>query len=116
MRELLIKWLREGMALQSGEELYIPADSKIAQNDFYQALRRELHILRQIQPEDAAKLRISTTYKDVQFWVVIKKIALTPLVAFKKCNDGTVSRVEISNEKNNRIYKLMEAEYGNEDN
>ena len=110
MRELLIKWLREGLALKSGEELYIPADNKTAQNDFYQALRRELHILRQIQPEEASKLRISTTFKDGSFWVVIKKIALTPLVAFKKDTDGVVSRVEIVNDKNKlRIAKLKEA-------
>lgn len=111
MRELLIKWLQEGLKLGSGEELYIPADSKLAQQDFYQAIRKELIVLRSIQPEAASKLRISTTYKDGQFWVVIKKIALTPLVAFKKNNEGTVSRVEISNERDKlRIATLKETD------
>ena len=112
MRELLIKWIREAMAMQSGEELYIPADSKQASDDFYGLLRKELNILRTIEPEEAAKLRASTAFKDSQFWVVIKKIAVTPLVAFKKDVEGTVSRVTISNDKEvQRIQRLKEATY-----
>jgi hypothetical protein len=107
MRELLIKWLREGLALQSGEEIYIPADNKTNQGDLYNMLRRELSILRNIDAEGAAKLRISTTFKDGAFWVVLKKISVTPLIAFKKNNDGEVSRITITNtSEQDRITKL----------
>jgi hypothetical protein len=112
MRELLIKWLNEGIAMQSGEELYIPTDSAAYQKDLYNLLRKELCILRSIDAENAAKLRIYTVYKDRQFWVVIKKINVTPLVAFKKTAEGVISRVTISNEKEKqRLVRLKEADH-----
>lgn len=112
MRELLIKWLREAMELQSGEELYIPADSKLSQEDMYGLLRKELTVLKSIEPEEAVKIRISTTFKDKNFWVVMKKVTVTPLVAFKKDIDGTVSRVAISNDKDKlRMEKLKELDH-----
>ena len=110
MRELLIKWLQEGLALKSEEELYIPADSKANQADLYNLLRRELGILRQVDAENAAKLRISTVYKDRQFWIILKKISLTPLVAFKKDAEGTVTRVTISNERDKRRLERLKGE------
>lgn len=111
MRDLLIKWLNEGMALQTGEELYIPSDNAVSQKDFYNAIRKELNILRNINTVEAAKLRIFNTYKDGKFWTVVKKISITPLVAFKKNSDGVVSRVEIVNEKDKlKRQKLMEAQ------
>jgi hypothetical protein len=117
MREILIKWLREGLELQTGEELYIPCDNKVAQGDFYNSLRKELAVMRGLDSEEAAKLRISSAYKDRQFWVTIKKIALTPLTAFKKDNEGQVSRVTISNDKDKlRIQRLKEASYVKETN
>lgn len=113
MRELIIKWLREGLKLESGEEIYIPTDSKPNQSDMYNLLRKELAVMRQIDVSDASKLRISTTYKDSQFWVVIKKISLTPLVAFKKDIDGTVSRLTLTHDKHQeRLQMLKEADHG----
>jgi TusA-related sulfurtransferase len=112
MRELIIKWLREAMQLSSGEELFIPADSKTAQDDMYSYMRKELNILKNIEPEEAVKLRISTTFRDKGFWVVIKKISVTPLVAFKKDVNGEVSRVSISNDKDQlRLARLKEADH-----
>ena len=98
------------MNLNTGEELYIPADNSISQKDFYNAIRKELNILRNVNTEEAAKLRIYNTYKDGKFWTVIKKIAITPLTAFKKDSEGNVSRVVISNDKDKlKRQKLMEA-------
>lgn len=113
MRELLIKWLREALELETGEELYIPADNKQAQQDFYSALRKELNVMKSIDTEEAAKLRIFTTYRDSQFWVVIKKIAITPLVAYKKDTEGKISRVKLSNDKDKeRLERLRKEEVG----
>lgn len=110
MRELIIKWLYEAMELETGEELYIPADNEANQKDLYSMLRKELGILRQLQAENAAKLRIYPQFKDMNHWVVIKKISVTPLVAFKKSTDGKVSRVHITNDKEQaRINKFKEA-------
>ena len=110
MRELLIKWLREALELETGEELYIPADNKQAQQDFYAALRKELTVMKSIDTEEASKLRIFTTYRDSQFWVVLKKIVITPLVAYKKDAQGNVSRVKLSNNKDKeRIEKLRQS-------
>lgn len=109
MRELLIQWLRKAMEMKSGEELYIPCDTKVSQADFYSLLRKELGILRNIDSTEAVKLRVYTTYKDGQFWVVLKKIAVTPLVAFKKDIEGTISRVHISNTKDQERLEMLKA-------
>jgi len=112
MRDILVKWIQQGLVLKTGEELYIPCDNKVAQGDFYNSLRKELNVYRNIDPEESAKLRVSSSYKDRQFWVVIKKIALTPLTAFKKSNDGEVSRVTIQNTKEQqRLERLKEADH-----
>ena len=110
MREIVIGWLQKGCSLSTGEELYIPTDSANSQKDMYKDFRRELEVLKRIDPEESVKLRISTTYRDGGFWVVIKKIAITPLVAFIKSADG-VRKVSIDYEKQKtRIAKLMEAD------
>lgn len=98
MREILIKWLHEGLKLETGEEIYLPVDSEPEQRSTYKNLRKELDILKCIDPVNAVKLRISTSYKDSKMWVVIKKISVTPLVAFKKGING-VERVKIEHKK-----------------
>lgn len=98
MRTLIVQWLHEGLKMNTGEELYIPCDNEQSQKDNYQLFRKELNTLRAVSPTEAAKLRVFSTFKDTQFWVVIKKISVTPLVAFKKSADG-VSRVTISNDR-----------------
>lgn len=90
MREIIIGWLHEGLTMKTGEELFIPSDSKDHQRELYKYFRKELDIMRELDPEGAAKLRVSTQFKDLRFWVVIKKINATPLTAFRKGTDGVV--------------------------
>lgn len=90
MREILINWLHESLKMDTGEEMYIPADSKDHQKELYKAFRKELDVMRDIDPESAAKLRVGTAFKDLKFWVMIRKINATPLTAFKKGTDGVV--------------------------
>jgi len=111
MREIIIKWLREATQLNTGEELYIPTDNQTAQKDTYGLFRKELEILRRIEPEESAKIRIYTTYRDGKFWVGLKKVSITPLVAFKKDADGTVSRISITNERETDRIKMLKEKH-----
>lgn len=99
------------MQLTTGEELFIPTDSQTAQKDTYSLFRKELEILRHIEPEESAKIRIYTTYKDGKFWVGLKKVAITPLVAFKKDVNGTVSRLSITNDRETDRIKMLKEKY-----
>lgn len=101
MRTLIIKWLHEALKLQTGEEIYIPADNKDTQKDLYKMFRRELDTLREIDPEGAAKIRVGTAFKDMKMWVMLRKVSVTPLVAFKKSASG-VERVSITNDRKER--------------
>lgn len=98
MRDLLVQWLYKALEMDTGEELYIPSDNKDNQKEMYKQFRRELDTMRKLDPENAAKIRVSTTYKDTKFWVVLKKVSVTPLTAYKKGANG-IERVQIVNER-----------------
>lgn len=95
MKEIIMQWLYKGLELKTGEELYIAADGKDHQKELYKMFRKELEVMRNINPEDAAKLKIGCTFKDLRFWIFVKKMNITPLVGFKK-SDDEVTRVTVA--------------------
>ena len=109
MRELLIRWLHQALSLKNGEEIYLPADTKDAQKKLQKLLNKELDVLKQIDAENGSKLHVIPAFKDARFWIILKKIETSPLIGFKKGEDGTERVILDSNaekERSRRI-KLM---------
>jgi len=118
VREIIIKWLHKATEeLATGEELLFPAETKPDQKEKKRMFIAELKILNKIDPVAAAEIQITSRFKDHRFWIVIKKIAFSPLIAFKKGLDGKVERVLIDadSEKFRRLSLMKQDGYSIED-
>jgi hypothetical protein len=108
------KWLRSvAENLSTGEELLLPALSNKDAKDKLIIFSRELKLLTKIDPTKYSELQTTTRFKDHRFWVVVKKLAYSPFIAFKKGKGGKVERIlmEDSSEKKRRLCLMLEDGY-----
>jgi hypothetical protein len=107
-RDLLIRWLEEALAQKTGEELHLPVENRNDRVALHKALQKEIDILRKIDPVPASTLIVAPRTKDGKLYVVIRKVMMTPLVGFRKLQDGTTERIEIDHSRDRwRRLKLM---------
>lgn len=108
---LYIEWLEKAKTLQAQEELLFPAASAEEQKQLTRILRKELKNMQMIDPVEASSIEVHKKFKDYKHWVTLKKIAGTPLIAFKKGVDGKIERVAITlTGREKRLLKLMKAD------
>ena len=118
VRQIVIKWLNKAMEeLAVGEELAFPATTKPDQKEKKRMFINELKMLHKIDPVSASEIQITSKFRDHRFWIIIKKIAFSPLIAFKKNIDGSVERVlmEDDTEKLRRLSLMKQDGYSIED-
>lgn len=94
-REFLLKWLDLLLESETGEILHIPVEDKEQQRQLLKAFRKEVFIMSEVTPEQASKVKLYTAMKDSKLWIILEKVAGTPLVGFVKRKDGTTERVSI---------------------
>ena len=105
------KWLQSVIGgLSTGEELLLPALSSKDAKEKLILFSRELKLLSRVDPTATSELQITTRFKDHRFWLVVKKIAYSPFIGFKKGKNGEVERVliEDSSEKRRRLLLMQE--------
>jgi len=110
-RKLAQKWMQSVLEeLSTGEELLLPATSKQDAKEKLKLFSSELRILAKIDAISASELLIATKFKDHRFWLVVKKVAYSPFIAFKKGKNGEVERVLIDDpsERRRRINLMKE--------
>ena len=106
-RRLAQKWLQSVIdELSKGEELLLPAKNKQDVKEKQRLFVDELRVLTKIDPISASELQVATRFKDHRFWLVVKKVAFSPLIAFKKGRNGEVERV-IMTDSSERRRKLL---------
>lgn len=112
-RKIAQKWLQSvSDNLAVGEELLLPAKNKIDVKEKEKLFNKELRGLITVDP-GATELQVTIRFKDHRFWLVIRKIAFSPFIAFKKGKNGEVERIlmEDSSEKKRRILLMLEDGY-----
>lgn len=105
-RRIANQWLQSvSEGLSSGEELLLPAKSKQDVREKQRLFLSELRVLAKVDPIAASELQLATRFKDHRFWLVIKKVSFSPLIAFKKGRDGEVERIlmDDSSERRRRL-------------
>ncbi len=109
-RALIIKYLKEAIELDYGEELYIPAESKSDQMHLLRTLIQEIRVLERIDPIMASSLIMHGAFKSHRLWVVLKKVASSPTTAFKKSESGEVERIDFAfdSERSRRLRLMVE--------
>ena len=107
-RRLAQKWLQNVIdELSKGEELLLPAKNKQDVKEKQRLFVDELRVLTKIDPISASELQVATRFKDHRFWLVVKKVAFSPLIAFKKGRNGEVERVIITDSSERRRKLLL---------
>lgn len=117
-REIVIRWLQKACdELDTGERMLFPAESQQDQKDKKKLFLKELKVLAKVDPVAASQLQITHRFEDHRFWVIIKRIAFSPLIAFKKDKEGNVERItmEDDSEKLRRLSLMKEDGYSIED-
>ena len=112
-RRLIQQWLQSTVEeLKTGEELLLPAKNRQDAREKLVLFNSELRILNKVDPIAASGLQIVTRFKDHRFWLVVKKIAFSPLIAFKKGRSGEVERILIEDSSERRRKLLLMKEDG----
>lgn len=111
-QEIIIRWLQKASEeMEAGEIMLFPADTRQDQKDKKKLFLKELKILAKVDPVAASQLQITAKFEDHRLWIVIKKIAFSPLIAFKKNIDGSVERIVIEdNSEKLRRLSLMKSD------
>ena len=105
-KRLAQQWLQTAIdELSKEEELLLPAKNKQDVKEKLRLFSKELRVLAKIDLISASELQITTRFKDHRFWLVIKKVSFSPLIAFKKGRGGEVKRIliEDSSERRRRL-------------
>lgn len=113
-QEITLRWLQKASEeLETEEYILFPANSRQAQKDKKKLFLKELKILAKVDPIAASQLQVTTKFEDSRFWIVVKKIAFSPLIAFKKNKNGNVERIiiEDDSEKLRRLSLMKEDGY-----
>jgi len=103
--------------MEVGEFMLFPANTRQDQKDKRKLFNRELKILHKVDPVAASQLQITQKFEDHRFWVVVTKVAFSPLIAFKKDKDGNVQRIimEDDSEKLRRLSLMKQDGYSIEE-
>jgi hypothetical protein len=101
-------WIEKATSLNPGEKLFIESDSAKAQRRLERDLTRARDTFSLVNPVESSKISIRTTYKDRKFWVVLLKLASSPLIGYKKDAAGDVVKITLGVEpEQQRRLKLM---------
>ncbi len=112
VQEITVRWLQKASEeIELGESMLFPADTRQDQKEKKRLFLRELKILAKVDPVAASQLQITTKFEDHRFWIVVKKIAFSPLIAFKKGKNGNVERVVLKDDSEKlRRLSLMKSD------
>ena len=112
-RELILKWLDQALAQDLHTKIFIPAEFKDDVRKLKTAFMKEVEVLYQIDPERASTLLVGYTRKDQRWWIVIERVIGNVLVGFVKLPDGTVKRIQVTDdsERERRIALMAEDGY-----
>jgi len=97
-KSLTIKYIKKSTAMDKGETLFLPCESKREQELLYKEVLQELRAMALIDPVSASELISNAVTRDGRLWVVIKRISASPTTVFLKKMDGTVERVDLDSD------------------
>jgi hypothetical protein len=111
LNQIYSLWIQRAVELNPGEKIFLEADSAKEQKRMERELGKEREAYAQVDPIEASKVAIRNTFKDRKHWVVIEKMANSPLVGFIKDAGGEISKITLGAEPEKiRRIRLMIAD------
>ena len=96
MRNVILQWLHKAAQLPAGEEIYLPVETKPEQKSLIRQYTSEIQVLKQIDAVTGSQLHVAPVYKDGKLWIVLRKLATSPVVGFQKNTlTGEIQRVSV---------------------
>ena len=93
-REKIISILNVTLQSDLGSEIFIPCSSKKEQKDTHTCIIRELKVMSEIDPSDAASITHRALFKDGRFWICLTHVEPSLDAVFVKSR-GTLLKVNL---------------------
>ena len=106
MREIIIRWIEEVSRLDYGDKLNLVASNKKEQQLLFEAISKEINILKKIDPQTGVQLVPFHLFKGGRFWVGIEKIMAIPTLGFVRKADGEVKKVVLRDIDEGKMRRL----------
>lgn len=91
MSEVYRVWFRKAAALKPGERIFLPVESKNDGTHINAILRKEQEAFARIDADEAASVLVTpNVLRDGRLWIILRKLAYSPLVGYMKSNDEAV--------------------------
>jgi len=101
------EWVKKALDLHTGQFIYINVETRAEQLSLLKNINRELERYKTILPIESATLVAGKIFKDTRFWVYLKRAAATPFIGFLKDTDGSLKRISIHEEDDERLRRLQ---------
>lgn len=107
MSEVYRVWFRKAASMKAGERIFLPVETKNEGQHVISLLKKEQDAYAQVDAVEAASVNISPpTMRDNRLWVILRKMAHSPLVAFVKTDDEAVPQKVILGTDEVRLRKI----------
>lgn len=93
------EWINKALLLKAGEELYLPAETKVDARTNLNAIRKELKRRVQEDPINVSTIWITITVKENRYWTVLRRSTVPCTVGFVKKSDGSWGKEVLSYRK-----------------
>ena len=93
------EWINKALLLEAGEELYLPAETKVDARTNLNAIRKELKRRVQEDPINISTIWTTVTIKENRYWTVLRRSMVPCTVGFVKKADGGWEKEKVSYRK-----------------
>ena len=94
-REKIISIINHVLNSDVGTEIFVPCSSKKEQKDMHTCIVRELKVLSNIDPADAASITHRAIFRDGRFWIALVHVDPALNSIFVKTRDGRISKIGV---------------------
>lgn len=105
---LAYQWFQQATKLKPNEEIFIPVSTKPEQKALTRDIGKVIREYSAVDKVQASRIDAVGTFRDGKFWVRLYIKPTSPLVGFKKGEDGSMERIVLQNlSERSRQIKLM---------
>jgi len=94
-REKIISIFQVTLNSETGSSVFIPCSSKKEQQDMHTCVVRELKIMSEIDPDDAASITHRAIFKDGRFWIVLTHVEPALNCVYVKSINGKLTKEKL---------------------
>ena len=95
---LSYSWFQQAITLKDEEEIFIPVSSRMEQKALVKDIKKVIIEYSAVDKVQASRIEAKGVFQDGKIWVKLSIKITSPLVGFKKGNDGKTKRIVLQDE------------------